>query len=138
MTCFSGVTLLTVDVVHDAATLKALIAVGEPVLRSVPGYTLPADLTTAKLYITPPKGTTVTNVSATGTVVVGATTTYGDYTVVGVSGTTRGRSRLTVKFTDGTEAVAHYYILPPFNDHLASLGAMLIFPCGNVQLPPRH
>ena len=43
---------------------------------------------------------------------------HGAFTVVGVAGTARGRSRVSVAFSDGTEAVAHYYILPAFTGHV--------------------
>lgn len=102
----------------------ALRAVGEPVLRAIPGYTISVDMTTAKLIITPPLGETVSSVTASGLhlTVSAPRNSRGGGVEVAMTGQSHGRSRVSVRFTDGTEAVAHYYVLPSLPDHLARVG----------------
>lgn len=114
----------------------ALVAVGEPVLRAVPGYTIATDMGCAamanrtigigvdvancvgpRLFITPPAGATVVNASSSNGGVLQVSAPYLSQTgtaVVNVTGRQRGRARLTIGYSDGTNSVAHYYVLPPF------------------------
>ena len=41
-----------------------------------------------------------------------------NFTVIPVKGKARGRARLAVKFSDGTEAVANYHVLPPLHTQI--------------------
>ena len=102
----------------------ALAAVGEPVVRGVPGFTLSTDMRDATLLITlPPKlratGATASNASClhVGAPVTAVATTEShgaNHTVrIPVRGLARGRSRVEVALSDGSSVVAHYLVLPP-------------------------
>jgi hypothetical protein len=81
----------------------ALIAVGEPVLRAVPGYTISTEMgeggTGPRLFVTPPAGATVVHASSsdTGMLTVGTpapSTANASITVVDITGLKRGRARV--------------------------------------------
>jgi hypothetical protein len=105
---------------------NGLQAMGEPVLRGVPGYVVSEDMTTAKLLVLPPPGSTVTGATATNADSSTAKFTIGSpspavategndvsYTALPLSAISgRGRVRVEVKFSDSTTSVAHYYVLP--------------------------
>ena len=107
----------------------ALEAVGEPVLQAVPGYTIATDMTTASLWVLPPAGATVLDATSSNTTLltVGKPAPWiesdktSKYTVFPVAGLARGRARVAVAFSDGTEAVAHYYVLQPLNAQVAAV-----------------
>jgi hypothetical protein len=100
---------------------------GEPVLHAVPGYTLGTDMTGAVLYVTPPRGATLTGaavkagqegtlLAAVGGVVAGAA-------VVALTPLAPGPARLELTFSDGSRAAAHYRVLAPFATQIANFGA---------------
>ena len=100
---------------------------GEPVLHAVPGYTLGTDMTGALLYVTPPRGATLTGAAvkagqegtlsaAIGGVVAGAT-------VVALTPLAAGLARLELSFSDGSKAAAHYRVLAPLATQVARFGA---------------
>ena len=124
----------------------ALLAVGEPVLRAVPGYTIATDMGCAatesrsdssgsigvrddgadaggsncvgpRLFITPPANATVVSASSSNGAVLQVSAPYpgpSGIAVVNVTGQRRGRARVSIRYSDGTESAAHYYVLPPF------------------------
>jgi len=111
----------------------ALVEVGEPVLRAVPGYTLATDMTTAKLMVLSlPAGATVANATSSDpTILAVSKVTVSDggtgkpaaaMTTIALLPTARGRARISVVFSDGTEGVAHYMVLPPFPAQIAAVG----------------
>lgn len=103
----------------------ALVAVGEPVLRAVPGYTLATDMTTARLMVLSlPAGAMVANARSSDPAIlaVSKVTVAGGVTTIALLPASRGRARISVVFSDGTEAVAHYMVLPPFPAQVAAVG----------------
>ena len=126
----------------------ALEAAGEPVLRAVPGYTLATDMggsiaatdeggaaddaaavTGPRLFVTPPRGATVLGATSSDTAVLavgGAApggTGGGAWTVFPLRGIARGRARLSVTFSDGSTAAAHYRVTPPLRAQTAAVAA---------------
>jgi len=104
-------------------------AAGEPVLHAVPGYTLGTDMTGAALYVTPPRGATLTGAAvkagqegtlsaAIGGVVAGAT-------VVALTPLAAGLARLELTFSDGTHSAAHYRVLAPLATQVATFGRFM-------------
>jgi len=110
----------------------ALAKMGSAVLRAVPGYVLSPHLP-GTLFIQPPAGATVSTARADPP--SGADTATLDATLraplpsgfvpVRLTAAGYGEVRLRVGFSDGSEALAHYYILPPFERQVAALGAHL-------------
>ena len=103
----------------------ALEAVGEPILKGVPGYTLATDMKTAVLYVTPAAGVRVVGAAASNESIltVGAPRAplACGAVAVPVRGITRGRSRLEVTLSDGSVAVAHYLVLPPLPSQIGAV-----------------
>ena len=111
-----------------------LESMGEPVLHSVPGYVLSSEMRSAQLLVLPPTGASVADVTATsvgagaGEIKAGKPTAVADSVgfvsipLTVTPGDTRGRVRVLVKFSDGTTSAAHYYVVPPFSDHVEKLG----------------
>ena len=82
-------------------------------------------MTTAALYVTPPRGTRLasTSVSPAGFIALGTPIVGGNGRVrIPVMAVARGRARVTLIFADGTDAVAHYLALPAFPTLLAAAG----------------
>ena len=114
----------------------ALAAAGEPVLRAVPGYTLATDMTTAKLMVvTAPIGVHVVSASSSNAAVLTvAKTTVNVPAAIGGTGggsvaatielapASRGRARISVLYSDGSESVGHYMVLPSFPVQVANVG----------------
>ena len=129
---------------------EAFAAAGEPMLHAVPGYTLGTDMTGATLFVTPPRGATLTGAAvkagqegvmsaAIGVVVDGST-------VVALTPLAPGSARLELTYSDGSHSAAHYRVLAPlatqianFGHHMATTGWLPVdFPdpfgrSGNVQ-----
>ncbi|KAK3287799.1 hypothetical protein CYMTET_4709 [Cymbomonas tetramitiformis] len=110
---------------------KALEDAGEPVMHGVPGYVLSTDMQSAQLFVQPPRGAT-TEAAAFEQVDAGAklaltrtSPTPGGFDAFTVAASGRGRARVRVSFSDGTSAIAHYYVLPPLSQQVAKLGAHL-------------
>ena len=124
--------------------------------QGIPGYVIGTDMTSAFLYVTPPRGTTLSSVDSvpSGILSAGTAVDAGNGRVrVPISGLTRGRVRVGVHFSDGervclsavslslslshvflslslshthtagSEAAAHYHVLPPFPTLIAAAGA---------------
>lgn len=101
---------------------------GEPVLHGVPDYVLGSDMTSAKLLVLPPAGLTVVGANATsigeggGAIVVGKMATQGaGYSAIPLASTGRGRVTVPVAYSDGTTSVAHYMVLPAFEQQAAKV-----------------
>ena len=114
----------------------ALLAMGHPVINAVPGYVVPTDLTTASLMIQPPAGISVTSAAADPPVApytaviqlekkVSAPTDADGFVSFKLSATGYGRVRVTIGLSDGTNAVAHYFIVPPLSKQVSALGSFL-------------
>ena len=108
---------------------QALMAAGEPVLRTVPGTTLPTDLQDGgRVFVTmPPGGLKVTGASSSDPAVLKAGTPTargalrGGVIAVPVVPVSPGRARIEIGFSDGTTAVAHYLVLPPLPQQVKSV-----------------
>jgi hypothetical protein len=106
----------------------ALQAAGEPVLRSVPGYTLALDMNSTFLVVTPPRGQTVASVAVTpaGLLTAGSPTPVPSSTdksvQIDLTPVAVGKARVAVTFSDGSESVAFYSVLPSFSAQVAAYG----------------
>ena len=101
----------------------ALTAVGEPILKAVPGYTISTEMATAKLIVVsaPPLAHVVTAVSSNASVLsvdATASSVVHGQVVFPIRGRARGRARVSVVFSDGTNATVHYFVLPPFVEQI--------------------
>jgi hypothetical protein len=105
-----------------------LAAAGIPVLLPVPGVVIASDMTAAAMFVLPPRGARLLAATsddpdalAVGTLTAAA----GGFVRVPVSGVAgaHGRARLALNFSDGSTTSAHYWVLPPLNDHAANYGA---------------
>eukprot|EP00937_MAST-01D_sp_MAST-1D-sp2_P003192 g3192.t1 len=124
----------------------ALAAAGEPVLRTVPGTTLPADLEDGgRIFVELPSsnsrggggapglratGATSSNPSVVtaGTPYAAATTTAAasseggaSTVIVPVTPVSPGQARVEISFSDGTTAVVHYLVLPALPQQIKSV-----------------
>lgn len=103
----------------------ALAKIGKPVLNAVPGFVISPEMTGAALYVTPPKGTTLQSVGVSDPVMTVSTPkphgTNG-MVVVNVTGVSRGRCRLSLRFSDGSVDHVHYSVLPPFTTQASLAG----------------
>lgn len=108
----------------------ALLKAGKSVLNPVPGYVIAPDMTSAKLFVTPPTGgVTLKSIQVSTPSIMTATITAGADTGAGaaliqidVVGVSRGRARLTLVFSDGSENQVHYSVLPSLKDQVAAVG----------------
>eukprot|EP00873_Tetraselmis_striata_P027364 jgi/Tetstr1/447628/TSEL_034988.t1 len=104
----------------------ALAALGVASLHAVPGYTISTDMANASLLVQLPPGSPLCVESVTcnppGVLQAGPPVRVGEYVEVAVRGARRGRARLAVRLSDGSEAVAHYHVLPAFSEQVARLG----------------
>lgn len=110
----------------------ALVAVGEPALRGVPGFTLGTDATSAFLLVDLPAGSAAPQ---TPTASPPSVLAFPGGWVRAVNGTgavtyrtavaplAPGRARVAFRLADGSEAVAHYRVTPPFATQVARAGA---------------
>ena len=86
-------------------------------LKGAPGFTISTDMQQARLFVRLGGDTEVVNVSVSdGSVLQARVLPRGSSTdaVIHINGLQRGRSRVQVLLSDGTQAVAHYLVLPPF------------------------
>ena len=94
----------------------------------VPGYVLAFDMTAAQLFVTPPPGVSLVSVTSSAPHVLTAKITRAGTantpmaTLAVTPGSTRGRARLVLKFSDGSEHFTHYSVLPPLRDQARSVG----------------
>merc|ERR1712166_996723 len=102
----------------------ALAEAGKSVVHAVPGFVISPDMDSAKLFVKPPAGATLDQVSVSEASVlqVGTQSQDGNYTEVSLKGLSRGRCRLTLLFSDGSKNQVHYLVLPPFDQQIAAVG----------------
>ena len=136
LTANCGLSFLEGGVRQKAAALRAA---GRPVLVSVPGYVVAADMTTATLFLQPPAKATLASAyvvnDGTGPGVgpgdppcmsVGAPAAPNakGWVVLPLTPTTpHCRCRVELRYSDGSYQVASYYVLPGLDKHLATFGA---------------
>ncbi len=120
---------------------KALAAAGFAVLQAVPCYSIATDMQSAQLHVLPPRGATIKSTAvepadALTLGLPGAPFSNGFYALP-VQGKLAGRARVTLTYTDGTQHVASYYVLPPLNEHVQKYGTFLAETAwyGNVSDP---
>lgn len=111
---------------------QGLVAAGQPALRSVPGYTLGTDSNSSFLLITlptaagAPRGVSVTppGILAFPPTPPELVSSEGGVSVYRAHAQplSPGRARAAVLLKDGTTAVAHYHITPPFATQVATVG----------------
>ena len=110
---------------------QGLAAAGQPSLRAVPGYTLSTQLNSSYLLVTVPLGSGApTAVTATppgilafpGPFVLAASTPTTATYRIGAQPLAPGRARAAIALADGTTAVAHYHVTPPFSEQVAAAG----------------
>ena len=109
-----------------------LLASRHPALRSIPGYTLGTDFNSSYLIVTVPRGappplnvtvTPLNTLAFVGGFVPCAPDTAGGASYrIAAQPLAPGRARAAIAFPDGTHAIAHYHITPPFNEQVASVG----------------
>ena len=117
--------------VADSVRTKddALAAAGFAVLQAVPSYSIATDMQSALLHVLPPRGQTLksTAVEPAGALTLGkpgAPFSNGFYALP-VHGKLAGRARVTLTYSDETQHVASYYVLPPLNEHVQKYGTFL-------------
>ncbi|HEX5107019.1 MAG TPA: DUF5695 domain-containing protein [Vicinamibacterales bacterium] len=115
--------LLAGEIRHIERTLAAN---DRPVAVGIPGYIVPADIQ-ATLLLTP-GNRRVTNLEIEP---AGALTVTSEAAAAGgqrryvVNGKRPGRSRLTVKYSDGSAQSIHYYVTKPARQAISDLGTFL-------------
>lgn len=117
--------------VADSVRTKddALAAAGFAVLQAVPSYSIATDMQSSLLHVLPPRGQTLqsTRVEPAGALTLGSPGkpfSNGFY-ALSVRGKVTGRARITLAYSDGTQHVASYYVLPPLNTHVHKYGTFL-------------
>jgi hypothetical protein len=109
----------------------ALVGAAQPALRGVPGFTLPTDANSSWLLVTVPAGAGApTGAAATppgvlafaGPFEAAGSAGGGDTYRVALAPLAPGRARAAVALADGTTAVAHYHVTPPFAEQVAAAG----------------
>lgn len=98
----------------------ALAAVGRVVLLSVPGYVLGGDMQGAALYVTPPPGVSIVNVTLDDPqrLTLGTPTPALDGSIrypLMPAPNAHGRARVALALSTGEVASIHYFIQPPLN-----------------------
>ena len=102
-----------------------LLAAGRPVAVGVPGYVLPMDLE-AKLFLKHRSDVASIQVEpAAALTVTPAGSTPGGWQSYELQGRQWGRSRVTVKYADGTSQTIHYRVVKPAAQVVADLGRFL-------------
>jgi hypothetical protein len=121
---------------------ETLEAMGCAVLHGVPGFVLSSDLNSARLFIKPPKGASVTGVTGVNNPAVEASLQFSKqqndegeehvqaarahasgFESYAVTASGYGRVRVNINFSDSTSMTAHYYVLPPLAQQVRALGS---------------
>jgi Family of unknown function (DUF5695) len=105
---------------------QTLAANDRPVAVGIPGYIVPMDLD-AKLFLSAGRRkVTRVDVEPAGALkVTAAPATKSGQLQYAVRGTTWGRARLTLTYTDGTAQTIHYYVTKPAQQVVADMGRFL-------------
>jgi len=111
---------------------ETLRASGSPILQGVPGFVLGADMKSATLHVTPSVGVTTLGVQAIWSQGDAKLTFSREkqlraagvdtFTVI-ASG--RGRVTAAIALSDGTNATAHYFVVPSFRGQVSAFGSHL-------------
>ena len=107
----------------------ALAAAGFAVMQAVPSYSIATDMRSALLHVFPPRGAQIHSavVVPAGAIVVGNPVPVGTagFFALSINGVKTGQVRVTVKYTDGSEHVASYFVMPPLNQHVQAYSKFL-------------
>ena len=117
----------------------ALARSGAALLHATPGYVIGADMRNATLHVRPPSGahTLEAIAEAVGVLKRGVSLEVRRLAVppgpqadafadaFALRGGGRGRARVRVRFSDGSEAIAHFLVVPPFAEQVSKLGTHL-------------
>eukprot|EP00325_Prymnesiales_sp_UTEX-LB-985_P031060 CAMPEP_0174740054 /NCGR_PEP_ID=MMETSP1094-20130205/72619_1 /TAXON_ID=156173 /ORGANISM="Chrysochromulina brevifilum, Strain UTEX LB 985" /LENGTH=739 /DNA_ID=CAMNT_0015943689 /DNA_START=33 /DNA_END=2252 /DNA_ORIENTATION=- len=114
----------------------ALSQMGNAVIHGVPGFVVPTDLTSARLFIKPPTTLTLVSITAETSAATNATLTFtrlpstgsgstGDsvFDTYAVTASGYGSVRARAIFSDGSTATVHYFVLPPLSQQVTALGS---------------
>lgn len=104
---------------------QTLAANGRPVAVGVPGYIVPADID-ARLFLKYPKGVESMKIDPEGALSI----REGDQVISGwraytILGKTWGRSRLTIKYNDGSVQTIQYFVIKAESQAVADMGHFL-------------
>ncbi len=118
-----GFKFLISDSIRNIET--TLVANGRPLAVGVPGYVVPMDIE-ARLFLKYPKNVASMKVHPEGALSISEdgslSSGWRAYTVKGKSW---GRSRLTVRYGDGSEQTIHYFVIKPEAQAVADMGHFL-------------
>ena len=104
---------------------RTLIANGRPLAIGVPGYVVPTDID-ARLFLKYPKNVASMKVEPEGSLSIGDDGhLFSGWRAYTVKGKTWGRSRLTVKYDDGSLQTIHYFVIKPEVQAVADMGHFL-------------
>ena len=116
---------------RDAALARA----GKAVAHAVPGFVVAPDMRSARLFVRPPNGASVSSINVSNaSVLTAALVAAGDddappaaggYLAIAIAPGARGggRCRVSVSFSDGTAWSGHYFVTPrSFAGQVAALG----------------
>jgi hypothetical protein len=104
---------------------RTLIANGRPLAIGVPGYIVPTDID-ARLFLKYPKNVASMNVEPEGSLSISDDgNLFSGWRAYTVKGKTWGRSRLTVKYGDGSVQTIHYFVIKPEAQAVADMGHFL-------------
>ena len=118
-----GLKFLLSDSIQDIE--KTLTANGRPVAVGIPGYVLPQDIE-ARLFLNYPRAVSSVAVEPAGAIEIRkeARTAHG-WKAYALRGRTWGRSRLTIKYSDGVVQTINYFVIKPEARAVADLGHFL-------------
>eukprot|EP00947_MAST-08B_sp_MAST-8B-sp1_P005461 g5461.t1 len=131
----------------DAALQRA----GFAVLQAVPSYAIATDMANASLHVLPPRGASIVGTTVEpmpSLFTLGPASPIGKqgffalpiaFSAEGGNGDSKltkggtkggpshryGRARVTVHYSDGTDSVASYFVLPPLDQHVLSYGRFM-------------
>ena len=118
-----GLKFLLADSIRNIE--KTLVDNGRPVAIGVPGYVLPTDVE-GRLFLKYPKGIQAIEVGGEGSITprwpepIG-----GGWQSVVLEGKSWGRTRLTVRYADGSVQTIQYFVTKPETEAVADLGRFL-------------
>ncbi len=102
-----------------------LVERGRPVAVGIPGYVLPTDLE-ARLFLKAPSAVRSLSVEPAGALTLAAAeATPGGWQAYDVRGHRWGRTRVTVRYADGTTQTIHYKVVKPQAQVVDDMGRFL-------------
>ena len=119
-----GVKFLLSDSIRDID--KTLAANGRPVAVGIPGYVLPTDVR-ARLFLKYPEAVRSMSVAPIGAIAIRKNApATGGWKSFTLTGSTWGRSRLTITYRDGLVQTINYFVIKPESQVVSDLGHFLM------------